>query len=170
MRKRISKHTSEDGPAEEKTSVTVGRCSGEGQYKTIYPHDIVRNKQYCLSEIQSTLDGRNDCSLASERTRHYWKSWFRDMLETVVNSLWRTIRRRIAKEDISRTLAAFLKGLGDRWLRYVLDLFSTETNNLCRFFDLLAITITPECGNPCGTQGDGGADAALRGGKPFPGG
>lgn len=169
-RKRISKYTSVDGPAEEATIVTVGRCSKEGRYKTIYPHDIVRNKHYSLYEIQSVLDGKNDYSLASERTRAYWRSWFRNMFESVVNSIWRAIDRIISKETIFYALQSFLEELADRWLRYVLDLFSTGINNLCMFFDLVTSTITPECGNLYRTHRSGSADTAARGGKPSPGG
>ena len=116
------------------------------------------------------LDGRNDYSLASERTRAYWRSWFRGIFEAVVNGLSLIIGRGMSREDIAVSLSSFFKELGNHWLRYLLDLYSTDINNLCRFFDLLPITIIPECGNLSRTQRNEDADTALRGSKPSPGG
>ncbi len=169
-RARIRKYTSEEGPAEETTSVTVGRCSREGRYKTIYPHDVVRNKHYSLSEIQSVLDGRNDYSLASERTMYYWKSWFKNMFEAVVDYLWQVVNHIISQETIFSALQSFLEKLAGEWLRYILDLFSAGINNLCMFFDLLTITIISECGNLCRTHRNGSTETDERGCIPLPGG
>ena len=169
-RKRIRKYTSEEGPAEETTRVTVARCSTEGRYKTIYPREFIRNKHYSLHEIQSVLDGRNEYSLASERTKVYWRSWYSNMCEFVVNSIWQVNDRIIAKEAILTALHSFLQGLGDKGLRYVLNLFSTGINNLCMFFDLLDVIIGTECENLYTTHRNGCADIAARGDKPSPGG
>ena len=169
-RTRIRKYTSEEGPAEETTRVTVARCSREGQYKTIYPRDVVRNKQYSLREIQSVLDGRKDYSLASERTRAYWRSWFRVLLEAVVNRLWQAVNRIISQQTIYCALQSFLEELADRWLRYVLDLFSTGINNLCMFFDLLDVIIGLEYENLYRTHRNGSTETDERECIPLPGG
>jgi hypothetical protein len=169
-RKRGRRQTREEGPTEETTSVTVGRCSHTGQYKTIYPDDIIRNKQYSLEEIQLVLGGRNDYSLASPRTKSYWKSWYRDLLETVVKSLCQAVGEIINKEAIFHALSSYLKELGDCWLRYVLDLFYAGNNNLCMFFDLVGATIGYECGELHETHRDGGAETAWKGCKSSPGG
>lgn len=170
MRKRRRRHTSEKGPTVEMTSVTVSRCPGEGHYRTTYPDEIIRNKQYRLEEIQSVLDGKNDYSLASLRTKYYWKSWYRDMLEAVVDCLWQAVRGIISKQEIFLELRSFLKELGECWLRYVLDLFNTGINTLCMFFDLLGASIRPKCGKLHTPHRNWGADTAGRGWKPSPGG
>lgn len=169
-RTRGRRETSEEGPTEEATSVTVGRCPRTGQYKTIYPDDIIRNKQYSLTEIQWVLEGRHDYSLASPRTKRYWKSWYRDLLETVVKSLWQVVGEIINMEAIFHALSSYLKELGDCWLRYVLDLFHTDINHLCLFFDLLGGTISNECGKLHTPPRHGGAETAGRGCKSSPGG
>ena len=64
-RKRTMRYTAEDGPATETVTVSVGRCLKDGHYSTIYPDEIVRNKQYCISEIRSALEDKVDFSLAS---------------------------------------------------------------------------------------------------------
>ena len=169
-RARKRKYTSEEGPAVEITSVTVGRCPEDGHYRTTYPDDIVRNKHYCLNEIQSVLDGRNDYTLASPRTMCYWRSWFRGLLEIVVTRLWRAVRCIIPKATIALMLKTFLTELSDHWLRYVLDLFYTTNNNLCMFFDLLDVTMNPKCEKLQRTHRNGGAETAERGCMPPPGG
>ena len=75
-RRRTMRYTAEDGPATETVTASVGRCLKDGHYSTIYPDEIVRNKQYCISEIRSALEYKADFSLASPRTRAYWKPWF----------------------------------------------------------------------------------------------
>ena len=169
-RKRGRKYTSEQGLAVETEHVIVGRCPNEGPYRTTYPDDIVRNKQYSLTEIQAVLEGKHDYSLSSPRTKSYWKSWYRDMLKIAVKNLSRAVGQRISKEDMLHALETFFKELGECWLRYVLDLCNTGINNLCLFFDLLEGTIGYECGNLHKTLQNGGAETAGRGCSRSPGG
>jgi len=169
-RKRGRKYTSEQGLAVETEHVIVGRCPNEGPYRTTYPDDIVRNKQYSLTEIQAVLEGKHDYSLSSPRTKSYWKSWYRDLLETVVKSLCQAVGEIINKEAIFHALSSYLKELGDCWLRYVLDLFYAGNNNLCMFFDLVGATIGYECGELHETHRDGGAETAWKGCKSSTGG
>jgi len=134
------KHTGEDGPTTQTITVAVGRCLKDGRYSTIYPDEIVRNKQYCISEIRSALEDKADFSLASLRTRAYWKPWFKGVWDAVVRNIQRYIST-LSEYAISIALDAFLKGCGDDWLRYMLDIFYTEFNNLCMFFDTISATI-----------------------------
>jgi hypothetical protein len=170
MRKRGIRYTAEDGPVAATRIVTIGHCLADGRYSTSYSENIVRNKQYCLSEIQSVLDGKNDFTLASKRTRAYWKSWFTCLWEDLVGRIWLFIRRRMSKEEVAVSLMAFLKGLGEHWLRYVLDLSSTNINNLCMFLKLIDATIGPIGGKLHETHRNGGAQTAYKGCKPSPGG
>jgi hypothetical protein len=142
-RKRGRRYTAEEGPAVETTIVAVGRCPEDGSYSTVYGDDIVKNKQYCLGDIQSVLENRADYCLASQRTRSYWRSWLRKVWASVVDKIHRHIGRSISECNVSRELSAFLKGFGGRWLRYLLDLFYTQSNNLCIFLDLIGPTIGP---------------------------
>ncbi len=142
-RKRGRRYTAEEGPAVETSIVAVCRCPEDGSYSTVYESDIVRNKQYCLGDIQSVLENKADYCLASPRTRSYWRSWLRTMWASVVEKIHRYIGRSLSECDISCSLAAFLKGCGDQWLRYVLDLFYTQSNNLCILVELVGPTIGP---------------------------
>ena len=169
-RERGRRYTAEDGPAAETTSVAVGRCPKDGRYSTIYPDDMVRNKQYGLGEIRSVLEGRADYCLASERTRACWRSWYRDVREAVVGKIQQFIGSTLSRNEISIALYAFLKECGDGWLRYVLDIFSTEFNNLCMFFDILGPRIGFGSEKLHGPHGHGGAVAPPKGHKPPPGG
>ena len=49
--------------------VSVGHCLEDGHYLTIFPNDIIKNKQYCISEIRSVLENKADYSLVSPWTR-----------------------------------------------------------------------------------------------------
>ena len=141
LRKRKKRYTGEDGPATETITVVVGHCLQDGHYSTIFSDEIVKNKQYCIADIRSVLENKADCSLASPRTRAYWKSWFRGVWDAVIQNIQRYIGSTVSENDIASMLHAFLKKCGEDWLRYVLDLFSTECNNLCMFFDLISPTI-----------------------------
>jgi hypothetical protein len=123
-RKRGRRYTAEEGPAVETAIVAVCRCPEDGSYSTVYESDIVRNKQYCLGDIRSVLENKADYCLASPRTRSYWRSWFCKVWASVVEKIHRHIGSNISECDISSALSAFLKGCGESWLRYVLDLFS----------------------------------------------
>jgi len=142
-RKRGRRYTAEEGPAVETTIVAVGRCPEDGSYSTVYGADLVRNKQYSLGDIRSVLENKADYCLASPRTRAYWRSWLRKVWASVVEKIHRHIGRSLSECDVSGALAAFLKGCGESWLRYVLDLFCTQSNNLCIFLDLLGPMIGP---------------------------
>lgn len=131
---------------------------------------MIRYKHYRLEEIQAVLDGKEDYSLACERTKWYWRSWYKELLGTVVNSLWQATGGMISRQQITFELKSFLKELGNQWLRYVLDLFSTVIHNLCRFFDLLDASIKPKCGKLLTAQSRWGAQTARGGDTPPPGG
>ena len=141
LRKRKKRYTGEDGPATETITVVVGHCLQDGHYSTIFSDEIIKNKQYCIADIRSVLENKADCSLASSRTRAYWKSWFRGMWDAVIKRIGLCINYIFSKSEISIILTTFLKECGNDWLRYMLDLFSTKINNLCMFFDLVSTTI-----------------------------
>ncbi len=136
-RKRIMRHTAEDGPTAELITV----CLEDGRYSTIFPDDIVKGKQYCISDIRSVLENKEDFSLASPRTRAYWKAWFRRVWDAVVLKIQLRIGGLLSDNDMSVALFAFCKECDDAWLRYVLDIFYTESNTLCMFFGLTPIPI-----------------------------
>jgi len=169
-RPRIRRQTSEKGPTVELLSVTVSRCPPEGRYRTTYPDEMIRYKHYRLEEIQTVLDGKHDYSLACERTKCYWRSWYKEMLGTVVNCLWQAAGGMISKQKITFELKSYLKELGNHWLRYVLDLFSTAFHNLCMFFDLLDATIRPQYGKLHTLHSQWGVQLVGWGNKPPPGG
>jgi len=157
-RARGRRRTTENGPATDAASVVVGRCPTDGCYSTIYPDDLVRNKQYSLGDMQSVLENKADYSLASPRTRSYWRSWFRKAWASVVEKIHRYIGSSISEYEIACVLTAFLKGCGESWLRYLLDLFCTQSNNLCIFLDLLGPTIGPRGENLQKTLAEEGAE------------
>lgn len=157
-RKRGRRYTAEEGPVGETAIVAVGRCPEDGCYSTVYESDIVRNKQYCLGDIRSVLENKADYCLASPRTRSYWRSWLRKVWASVVGKIHRCIGRSLSEYEVACALAAFLKGCGESWLRYVLDLFYTQSNNLCIFLDLLGPTIGPRGENLQETLVEEGAE------------
>ncbi len=165
-RKRSMRYTGEDGPTTRIITVVVGRCLKDGHYSTVYPDEIVRNKQYCISEIASSLDGKADSSLACPRTRANWKHWSKGMWDEVVRKIRRYIGRQLSENDISIALYAYLKGCGDEWLRYVLDIFSTESNNLCMFFNITSDSIDARSEILHKLHVYGGAAAPGKGRKP----
>ena len=141
-RKRNLRYTGENGPTTETITVVVGYCLKDGHYSTILSDNNIKNKQYCISEIRSVLENKASFSLASPRTKAYWKSWFKKIWETVIENIHKCIRHSpLCENDISISLKAFLKKCGNGWLRYVLDLFSTNFNNLCMFFDTFSVII-----------------------------
>lgn len=135
------RYTGEDDQAAEQITVAVGYCLEDGRFLTIYPDTIIRNKQYCISDVRSVLENKEDFSLASPRTRAYWRSWFRGVWDSVIKHIQLCIHNILSKSEISVVLHTFLKGCGDDWLRYILDLFSTKINNLCMFFTIFPTTI-----------------------------
>lgn len=165
-RKRTMRYTAEDGPATETVTVSVGRCLKDGHYSTIYPDKIVRNKQYCIPEIRSALEDKADFSLASPRTRAYWKLWFKGVWDAVVRNIQRCIGCTLSINEISIALHAFMEECGDDWLRYVLDIFSTELNSLCMFFDIISATIGFGSEKLHDPHVHGGAVAPRKGRKP----
>jgi len=165
-RKRTMRYTAEDGPTAETVTVSVGRCLKDGHYSTIYPDEIVRNKQYCISDIRSVLENKADFSLASPRTRAYWKSWYRGVWDTVIKNIQLYICGILSKNDISVALYTFLKDCGDDWLRYVLDMFSTDFNNLCMFLNIIGATIGFRSENLPRLHVDEGVEALYKGRKP----
>jgi hypothetical protein len=169
-RERGRRYTAETGPVVEMMLLTVYRCPVDGLYSTIFPDDIVRNKQYCLSEIRCALENRKDFSMASPRTRANWRAWFKGMWEAVVTRIQLSIGCNFPKKDISTALLSFCRKVGDGWLRYVLDLFHTESNNLCMFLDLVATTITPGSEKLHKSHVHGDAESFPKRGKPPPGG
>jgi len=165
-RKRSMRYTAEDGPATQVIPVVVGRCLEDGRYSTIFPKDIVKHKQYCISDIRSVLENKEGFSLACPRTRANWRAWFKGVWDAVVLNIQRCIDGILSENDISVALHAFLKGCGDDWLRYVLDIFSTEYNNLCMFFDTTSDSIDPRSAKLHKPHVYGGAEALHKGRKP----
>jgi len=98
-RTRRKRYTGEDGPAVETIVVAVGHCLEDGHYATIFPDDVVRDKQYCISDIRSVLENKEDFSLASPRTRAYWRSWFRSVWAAVVRNLRLCIGGMLGKKE-----------------------------------------------------------------------
>lgn len=140
-RTRSMKYTSEDGPVAQPITVAVGYCLEDGRFFTIYPDTIIRYKQYGISDVRSVLENKEDFSLASSRTRAYWRSWFKGVWDAVIKHIQLCIHNILSKSEISIALYAYYKECGDEWLRYILDLFSTELNNLCMFFTIISTTI-----------------------------
>lgn len=165
-RERSIKYTAEDGPVVKTITVNVGHCLKDDHYSTIFSEDIIKHKHYSLSEIRSVLENKGDFSLACQRTRDNWKSWFKGVWNTVVKNIQQFIGKFLSQNDISIALSTFLKGCGDEWLRYVLDIFSTRFNNLCIFFDLTWSTITKGSEKLLKHHVDEGADAPWRDTKP----
>jgi len=165
-RKRAMRYTAEDGPTAETITVAVGHCLEDGRYSTIFPDDIVKDKQYCISDIRSVLENKTDYSLASPRTRAYWKAWFRRVWDAVVLKIQLRIGGLLSNNDISVALFAFCKECNDAWLRYVLDIFYTESNNLCMFFNITGATIGLRSENLPRLHVDEGVEAPYKGRKP----
>lgn len=165
-RKRTMRYTAEDGPTAETITVAVGHCLEDGRYSTIFPDDIVKDKQYCISDIRSVLENKADFSLASPRTRAYWRSWYSGVWDTVIKNIQLYIGGILSEHDISISLFSFCKGCGDDWLRYVLDIFSTDFNNLCMFLTITGATIGPMSEKLHDPHVHGGAEALYKGRKP----
>ena len=145
-RKRTLIYTAEEGPTYCSVEVVVGRCPTEGLYRTVLPKELVRNKHYSSHEIQMVLEGGEDYCLACERTKAYWRFWFKGVWKAVINKLHKVLRNRISKETIERSLFTFLKTEVEEWLHYVLTLFYSDADNLCTLFDLTTTTL-PQRGN-----------------------
>ena len=160
------RYTAEDGPAIETIMVSVGRCLEDGHYSTVFPDDIVKFKQYCISDIRSVLENKAAFSLACPRTIASWKSWHRGIWDAVAKNIQLYIGGILSGNDISVALYAFLKECGDDWLRYLLDIYYTEFNNLCMFFTTNSATIGFRSENLCEPHVGEGAEAPDKGRKP----
>ena len=165
-RKRNKRYTAEDGSAIETITVSVGRCLEDGLYSTVFPDDIVKFKQYCISDIRSVLENKADFSLVCPRTRANWKFWLKKMWDAVVKNIQLYIGGILSEKDISIALFGFCKECGNDWLRYVLDIFYTESNNLCMFFTSNPATIGFRSENLCEPHVHGGAEAPDKARKP----
>jgi len=144
-RKRVKRYTDEEGPTMSMTKIIVSRCPKDGHYSTTLSFDLVRNKQYNIDEIRLSLEreSENYC-LASLRTKSYWRSWYKKVWESVVVKICKYLGNRISKATVSSSLQSFLKSRAKEWLRYVLDLFYVNFNNLCIFLDVVCPTIVPK--------------------------
>lgn len=142
-RRRRLRHTGDDGLVTETMEVVIGRCPEDGRYSTVYGDEMVKGRHYCISDIRCALDRKSDYSLASPRTKAYWRSWIRKATDLVIQKIVCHIdpRHGISPGDVSESLASFLKSIGDGWLRYLLDLFYAECDILCTFLDLIAVSI-----------------------------
>lgn len=140
-RNRVLKSTVEEGLAYTSVEVVVGCCPLEGRYKTVLPPELIRYKHYNYYEIQMILNGEEDYCLACERTKAYWRSWFKGVWKSVIRKISGAIHACVSNEDIERSLLAFLKTEAKEWLRYVLALFQSDVNNLCTLFSLNPSTV-----------------------------
>jgi hypothetical protein len=127
----------------ETREVVIGHCLEDGRYSTVYEDEMVKGRHYCISDIRSALERKSDYSLASPRTKAYWRSWIRKARDMVIQKIESHIdpKHGISLDDVTKSLASFLKSNEDGWLRYLLDLFFAEGDNLCTFFDVIALSI-----------------------------
>ena len=162
-RKRSTRYTGEDGPTIQAITVVVGRCLEDGHYSTIFPDDIVKFKQYCISDIRSVLENKTAFSLACPRTRANWKFWLKKMWDAVAKNIQLYIGGILSEKDISIAFLGFCKDCGNDWLRYLLDIFSTDFNYLCMFFAISSAIIGPMSEKLHKPHVYGGADAPHKG-------
>jgi hypothetical protein len=161
-RKRKLRETGLEGVETRDVEVVVCHCPADGHTPTSFPSDVVMGKHYGIGDIRSVLEGA-DCSFASDRTKSYWRSWFRGVWRTVVSRLC-ALASRVGEKGITDMLVSFLRGLGDGWLRYVLDLFHTVPHRLCMFVDVIPPMMTDKGGSSAIT-GTGKAPAAITEGR-----
>jgi hypothetical protein len=124
-------YTGEDGPAAEGRTLAVSRCPEHGHYSTVYDDDIIAHKHYGLREIQGVLDGTDTTSLACRRSHYNWRKWHEGIWTAVVDRIQGHINKIFSKARVSEALWAYCRSLGDGWLRYVLDLFHANVEDLC---------------------------------------
>jgi hypothetical protein len=136
-RKRNVRSTQEAGQTITTLVTIVSHCPQCGHYSTTLESDMVAHKHYSLTEIQAVLEGKSDYSLASERTRSYWRRWIRSVIATVVQKIQNYCKYTLSQEQIYYALIEHLKTLKDCWLRILLDLFAVNKNNLCTFILLV---------------------------------
>jgi hypothetical protein len=119
----------------------VSHCPRCGRYSTTLDSDTIAHKHYSLTEIQAVLEGKSDYSLASERTRSYWRRWIRSVITTVVQKIRCHCKHTLPQQHIYHALIEHLRSLKDRWLRALLDLFTVNKNNLCTFVSVTSSII-----------------------------
>ena len=127
----------EEGPTARTRTLAVSRCPEHGHYSTVYDDDIIAHKHYALPEIQGVLDGSDSTSLACRRTHYNWRRWYEGIRSAVVDKIWRHIGGVLSKAAVCEALWACCRGLGDGWLRYVLDLFCANVEDLCTYILLV---------------------------------
>lgn len=87
------------------------------------------------------LEGKDDYSLASERTKAYWKAWYKKLLDFVITKLFKAAKAQVPVKVIIAALKKMLKSLENQALYYVLQLYYSNINNLCTFFTLQVINV-----------------------------
>lgn len=127
----------EEDPTAKTKTLAVSRCPEHGHYSTVYDDDIIAYKHYALPEIRGVLDGTDTYSLACSKTRYNWKRWYGGVWKAVVDKIWRHIHGGLSKAAISELLWAHCLTLGGGWLRYVLDLFYANPEDLCTYILLV---------------------------------
>ena len=148
-RERKQRSTRETGQTIGSTVSIVSHCPRCGHYSTTLDSDTIAHKHYSLTEIRKVLEGDVDYSLASERTRHYWRDWIRTVIATVVRKIQRYYKYIFSQKQVRRRLMEYLESLGDWWLRVLLDLFSVNNNNLCIFVSVTSSIIAQGGEMPC---------------------
>jgi len=148
-RERKQRSTRETGQAIGSTVSIVSHCPRCGHYSTTLDSDTIAHKHYSLTEIRKVLEGDVDYSLASERTRQYWRNWIRTVIATVVRKIQRYHKYLFSQGQVYRLLIEHLESLGDWWLRVLLDLFSVNNNNLCIFVTVTSSIIAQGGQMPC---------------------
>jgi len=142
-RTRRIRFTAEGGPIATTIDVVVGRCPKEGQYRTNLSLNLVKHKHYSYEEIQMVLEGKEDYSLACERTKAYWRHWYKNIWNAVIAKIIKITNNQISVKIITTALQKMLKGMKSQALRYVLELYNSDVNNLCTFFVLQNCNVHP---------------------------
>ncbi len=127
----------EEGPTARTRTLAVSHCPEHGHYSTVYDDDIIAYKHYGLYEIQGVLDGTDTYSLACSKTRYNWGMWYEGVWKAVVDKIWRHIHGGLSKAAISELLWAYCLTLDGGWLRYVLDLFHANPEDLYTYILLV---------------------------------
>ncbi len=142
-RKRGLRYTAEEGPITTTVQVVVGRCPQEGRYRTNLSLNLVKHKHYSYEEIQMVLEGKGDYSLASERTKAYWRRWYKAIWNVVIAKIIKAAKAQVSVKAITTSLQKVLKSMKSQALRYVLELYNSDVNNLCTFFVLQSRSVHP---------------------------
>ncbi len=154
--------TQEAGQTTTTLVTIVSHCPQCGHYSTTLGSDMVAHKHYSLTEIQAVLEGKSDYSLASERTRSYWRRWIRSVITAVVKKIQQYCKYTFSQQQIYHALIEQLKTLEDHWLRVLLDLFAVNKNNLCTFILLTPCIIANGGKEAHQTQEQAGESAQQR--------